>query len=184
MIEFPRLAWPPRTTPARSTIDAARWSATDLQARTVITSVVQQRIADPQDLLDAAYRITRLRRRAVIFAAIHDAAGGSESVSEQDFVLLCRHNGLPTPTRQSSVRDSTGRARFRDAFFEEWNLHVEIDGSQHMDARNWWADMQRQNAMWTPGVRVLRFPAWAIRNEPEKVVAILRQALIEQGWRP
>jgi hypothetical protein len=183
-IDFETGVWPPRATPERSVIDAARWAYSDDRARAIITAAVQQRIAEPQRLLEAAYRVTRLRRRALIFATIHDAAGGSESISEQDFLLLCRDGGLPTPTRQSVIQDRSGRNRYRDAHFEEWGLHVEIDGSQHMDATSWWADMQRQNDMWTPGTRVLRFPAWAIRNEPDKVIAILRQALIEAGWRP
>jgi len=177
-------AWPPRTTSARSAVDAARWSPSPNRARAIITAVVQQRLATPADLLDAAFRLSRMAHRALIFATIHDAAGGSESIHEQDFLGLCRRGRLPEPSRQSVVTSADGRARYRDAFFEEWNLHVEIDGSHHMDARNWWADMQRQNAMWTPGVRVLRFPAWAIRNQPEMVIATIRRALIEAGWRP
>jgi uncharacterized protein DUF559 len=183
-VDFQAKAWPPRTTSARSAIDAARWSSSDNRARAIITAVVQQRLATPADLLDAAYRVTRMTRRELIFATIHDAAGGSESINEQDFLNLCRRGGLPEPTRQSVVRGPDGRARYRDAHFEEWNLHVEIDGSHHMDVGSWWADMQRQNSMWTPGVRVLRFPAWAIRNEPEKVIEAVRRALIEAGWRP
>jgi hypothetical protein len=48
--------------------------------------------------------------------------------------------------------------------------------------RDWWADMQRQNALWVAGDRVLRFPAWAIRHDPESVIAQLRAALTAGGW--
>jgi very-short-patch-repair endonuclease len=63
-------------------------------------------------------------------------------------------------------------------------VHVEIDGAQHIEAETWWADMRRQNALWIQGVRVLRFPAWVLRERPSEVFAQIRQALIEAGWRP
>ncbi len=116
-------------------------------------------------------------------ATVRDAAGGSHSVPELDFLALCRSGGLPEPDRQAVMVDSGGRRWYRDAFFEEWNLHIEIDGGQHMDVQNWWADMQRQNAMWTAGARILRFPAWAVRNEPGRVIEQVRAALLAAGWR-
>jgi very-short-patch-repair endonuclease len=80
--------------------------------------------------------------------------------------------------------DADGRRRYRDAHFEEWGVHVEIDGGQHTEVAAWWADMRRQNAMAVAGDRVLRFPAWAIRNKPDEVITAVRTALIAAGWRP
>jgi hypothetical protein len=177
-------ASPPRTTAERSAIDAARWARSDYRARAIIAAAFQQRLVRGDEMLAAIYRITRLERRDLIISTVHDAAGGSESISELDFLNLCRRAGLPEPSRQTVVTDAAGRRRYRDAHFEEWKLHVEIDGSQHMDVKSWWADMQRQNDMWTTGERVLRFPAWALRNEPQKVIAAVRAALINAGWRP
>jgi very-short-patch-repair endonuclease len=71
-----------------------------------------------------------------------------------------------------------------DAYFEQWRLHVEVDGGQHMEVRQWWADMKRQNALWIPGDRVLLFPSWAIRHRPAEVVAQVRAALTAAGWTP
>ncbi len=61
-------------------------------------------------------------------------------------------------------------------------MHVEIDGGQHTDAHTWWADMQRQNELWIPGDRVLRFPAWVVRARPAEVVGQMRAALAAGGW--
>jgi hypothetical protein len=174
----------PRTTPARSVIDAARWAESDDQARVVITAAFQQRLVDGTAMLTALARMPRFRRRNLITVTIHDAAGGTESVSEQDFLRLCRRGRLPVPTRQSVVVDAAGRRRYRDAYFEQWHVHVEIDGGQHVDVANWWADMRRQNDMGIGGDRVLRFPAWTIRNEPDAVIAQLRAALEAAGWIP
>ena len=177
-------AAPPRTTTERSAIDAARWARSDDRARTIVTAAFQQRLVLPAEMLAGVHRISRLERRELIISTIHDAAGGSESISELEFFDLCRRGGLPLPSRQTVMKDASGRRRYRDAYFEEWRLHVEIDGGQHMDVGSWWADMQRQNEMWISGDRVLRFPAWALRNEPQKVVAAVRRALINAGWRP
>jgi very-short-patch-repair endonuclease len=61
-------------------------------------------------------------------------------------------------------------------------VHVEIDGCQHLDVRQAWADMRRQNQLWIAGDRVLRFPAWALRSDPDAVLAQVRQALRAAGW--
>ena len=63
-------------------------------------------------------------------------------------------------------------------------MHIEVDGSQHLDPRHAWADMQRQNNLWIAGDRVLRFPTWAVRQAPAAVAAQLRAALHAAGWRP
>jgi very-short-patch-repair endonuclease len=59
---------------------------------------------------------------------------------------------------------------------------VEIDGSWHTDADAWWADMRRQNELWIAGDRVLRFPAWLVRQRPARVAAQVRAALMAAGW--
>jgi hypothetical protein len=175
---------PPRTSAARAAIDATRWTYRDDRARAIIAAAFQRRLVDGPGMLAALGRLARVRRRGLILETIQDAAGGTESISEQDFLRLCRRGGLPTPTRQSVVTDASGRRRYRDAYFEPWKVHVEIDGGLHMDVRSWWADMRRQNEMWVAGDRVLRFPAWAVRNEPDRVLGTMRDALMAAGWRP
>jgi very-short-patch-repair endonuclease len=59
-----------------------------------------------------------------------------------------------------------------------------VDGAHHMDARQWAADMRRQNDVWIAGDRILRFAAFDLRSRPETVVAQLTAALRAAGWRP
>ena len=174
---------PSRTSPARSVVDAAQWASTDANARAIIASAFQQRLVDRPAIDEVLHRVRRIRRRALIASTAHDASGGSESISELDLLQLCRQGKLPAPTRQSVVTDARGRRRYRDAYFERWRVHVEIDGGQHMDVSAWWSDMKRQNDMWTTGDRVLRFPAWAIRSHPDDVIDQIRTALNAAGWR-
>ena len=90
---------------------------------------------------------------------------------------------MPEPSRQATRTDRDGRRRYRDVFFDEWRVQVEIDGSQHTDVRAWYADMRDHNEAAITGVRLLRFPGWALRHRPAEVIADVRAALKAAGWR-
>jgi len=179
-----RVGGPLHTMPARSVVDAAQWAGSDDEARLIVAAAFQQRLVVNAEIDDVLVRMPVVRRRRLIQLTADDARGGSHALAELDLVELCRGGGLPLPSRQVVRTDRRGRRRYLDAFWEEWGLHVEIDGAHHMDVAQWWADMQRQNALWVAGERVLRFPAWLVRERPDEVIAQLRAALIAAGWRP
>jgi hypothetical protein len=176
-------AAPPCTRAARSVVDAARWTRFDDRARAVIAAAHQQRLVRGDDIEREVDAMPRMRRRGLIVEAARDARGGVHSLPEAEFVRLCRDAGFPRPSCQVVRDDSNGQRRYLDAVFDSWQVHVEIDGGQHMEVRQWWADMKRQNDLWVSGGRVLRFPSWAIRHRPTEVVAQLRAALTAAGWR-
>jgi len=178
------LGVPPCTMPARSVVDAAQWAATDVRARAIVAAAFQQGLVAGGEVHRVLARMPRVRRRAMIASMADDARGGSQSVSEADLRALCRRAGLPEPDRQVVRTDARGRRRYLDAYFEEWKVQVEVDGAQHVEVSHWWADMRRQNDLWIAGVRILRFPAWVIRERPDEVVAQIRAALMAAGWRP
>lgn len=175
---------PPCTMPGRSMIDAAQWAASDAEAVTVIAATFQQRLVCLADVAPLLTRMRRLRRRPVIVAAVADASGGAESTYEIEFLRLCRRARLPEPVRQAVRTDRSGGRRYCDVLFEQWRVQVEIDGSQHMEVRAWYADMRQGNDVAISGVRLLRFPGWAVRHRPDEVIADVRAALIAAGWRP
>lgn len=170
---------PPRTMLGRSLVDAAAWAATDRLAHAILAAGVQQRLVRTADLGSVVERCQRVPRRALMRATLADIAGGAEALSELDFCDLVRRFGLPEPDRQFERLDEQGR-RWLDAVWEWARLIVEIDGRWHMDARAWWADMQRDNELIIGGYRVLRFPAFVVRERPEavarQIVLALRQA--------
>jgi very-short-patch-repair endonuclease len=61
--------------------------------------------------------------------------------------------------------------------WEAARLIVEVDGFWHTEAGAWWADMQRDNEFTVSGYRVLRFPAFAVRTEPDRVAQQILDAL-------
>lgn len=56
---------------------------------------------------------------------------------------------------------------------------VEVDGIHHLDAAQYWADMDRDNDFTLSGYRVLRFPAFAVRYNPGYIARKIREALEE-----
>jgi hypothetical protein len=178
-----RLGRPPCTMPARSLVDAARWAPTDRDAVAVIAAGFQQRLVGAVDMAPVLDRMTHVKRRQLIVAAVADAAGGAESIAEIDFARLCRRHGLPEPSRQAVRLDAAGRRRYRDVYFDRWRLQVEIDGAQHMETSSWYADMRQQNEIAIAGERLLRFPAWVIRRNPDEAAEQVRAALTAAGWR-
>jgi very-short-patch-repair endonuclease len=173
---------PPRTVAARALLDAAQWARSDNEARTIIAATLQQRLVLAAQVHTVLMEMTAIHRRPVIVTALSDAAAGAHSLPEMEFLALCRTGRLPTPTLQHRRKDARGRQWVLDGLFEEYRVHVEIDGSHHMDVRQFWADMQRQNELWVAGERVLRFPSWVVRNRPAEVIATLTAALRAAGW--
>jgi hypothetical protein len=49
---------------------------------------------------------------------------------------LVTHSRLPEPSRQVVRRDAGGRRRYLDTLFQQWGVHVEIDGGQHLEPRH------------------------------------------------
>jgi very-short-patch-repair endonuclease len=168
---------PPRTLLPRSLVDAAAWMATDDRARAVLAAGVQQRLVRPDHLLAVAAGSPRLRRRQLIRTTLGDVAGGAEALSELDLAALIRRFRIPEPDRQASRRDQHGRRRWLDAVWEAARLIVEVDGFWHTEAGAWWSDMQRDNEFTVSGYRVLRFPAFAVRADPDRVAQQILAAL-------
>jgi very-short-patch-repair endonuclease len=180
--EHRQIGRPPRTTTARSVTDAAAWARNADEARFVLAAACQQRRVNPAEVLEVLATMSRVRRRKLIRTTIADIEGGAHSLSELDFVTLCRRYHLPPPDLQRQRRDADGRKRYLDAYWTEWQVHVEVDGAHHMDVREWAADMLRQNRIWIAGDRILRFPGWLLRTHPADVAAQVRAALSAAGW--
>ncbi len=159
---------------------AARHFADPRPACGLFAAAVQQRLATPTELLVAVSSKTCTRHRRILTASLHDIAGGSQALTELDFVRICRRHRLPVPQRQAVRRDSDGARRYLDASWmraDGRSVIAEVDGALHLTVTNWWADQQRQNALSLNGALILRFPSWALRTDEAGVVRQLRAAL-------
>lgn len=170
---------PRRTRMARSLVDAAAWMPTDRGAMAVLAAGVQQRLVRADDLCLVAERIATLHRRRLVIDLLADIAGGSQAISELDFIrLVVRPFRLREPSRQSARRDHRGRRRWIDIAWDDRKVAVEVDGAQHTeDPLQRWDDMERDIDLALDGYQILRFPAWLVRKDPEYVARRVQEAL-------
>lgn len=178
------LGQPPMTSAARSTVDAASWAHTDREAISLVTMAFAQRMVTLEEIRDVLNRMPRVKRRQLIWVVAADAAGGAEPVDELDLTALLRRNGLPLPDRQAVRLDTSGRRRYLDVSFMDSPVRVEIDAAHQLDPELAWAEADEQNRRTGVAEYALRFPAWVVRDRPDKVAADIRRALIAAGWRP
>jgi hypothetical protein len=146
----------------------------------LLAATVQQRLVTPEGLYDALERFPRLRHRRALLLAVGDIAGGSEALSEIDFVRLCRRHGLPEPLCQTPRREPGGRWRYLDATWRRGDgrlVVVEVDGALHLAPGRWWDDQLRQNELALGDALVLRFPSVVLRTAERHVADQLRRAL-------
>jgi hypothetical protein len=172
----------PACAPDRAVVDAVQWARSDREARLIVAASFQQGLVTLAALERALREQPKARRRALIETTAEDCAGGSHSLAELDFLGLCREHDLPRPTRQVMRRDGRGRRRYVDAFFDEWMVAVEIDGSHHLDVQQMWDDAVKANSLELAGYTVLRYPAYVIRTEAARIAEDIRQALRQRGW--
>jgi hypothetical protein len=175
---------PVRTRMIRSLVDAAAWMATDRGAQALLAAGVQQRLVRVSDLTRLVEDNERLPRHTLMKVTLGDIEGGSQALSELDFMAnVVRGCHVPVPTRQVPRRDSQGKRRWLDVLYEDVHLAIEIDGAGHLDILRYWDDMNRDNELKLAGYTVLRFPAYIVRYYPELVAAKIRQAFLDAGIR-
>lgn len=144
-------------------------------------AAVQQGLTTPGRLRAELRALGRVRGTVALAAALDDLDGGSRSWLERRFRRLLRDAGLPPPVGNHPVELGTRRV-WLDACYPVERVAIELDGrAYHLDARDWEADLERQNDVVLEGWLLLRFPARAIRDDPESVAAAVRRALEERG---
>lgn len=161
------------TTPLRT--------VTDLASRRDITeAVVAIDMATHAKLTDLAtlthFVQTHAGRKGVkkLRRALALADPGAESPMETRLRLQLVMAGLPPPSTQIELRDSSGSLLGRaDLYYPEMRLVIEYDGEGHRDRMV--ADLRRQNALLNAGFHLLRFTA-ADLHIPGFVVARIRDA--------
>lgn len=175
---------------ARAVIDSAAWKSSPRLACALVAAAVQQRIATPEQLAQELSGAGMVRHRRVLASALQDIAGGSQALSEIDFVRICRKAGLPKPEQQVVRRDRDGRRRYLDARIRRPDgrvILVEVDGAMHLIVSRWWDDQSRSNDLVIEdGAIMLRFPAAVLRTDEPRVIDQLQRAYFgtdAPAWR-
>jgi len=172
----------PRVRPETAATRGALWARTDRQAALILIMAVQQRLTTAKRLQWELGRIHRHPRRQLVHELIADLTDGVQALGELDFARMCRHRGLPAPSRQVVRRGSRGRS-YLDVYFDDYALVVEIDGIGHLGGLQPVDDALRQNAVSLCADTVLRIPVLGLRVAADAFLDQVADGLVARGWR-
>lgn len=170
----------PRVRTETAVVNAAAWAVSERQAALLVVLAVQQGMTTASRLMREVARRGRVRRRGFLYRLLRDVQGGARALGELDFARLCRAHGIPPPSRQRVRSGPRGRI-YLDAWWEEYQVGVEIDGVQHLQGLHPVADAMRDNEVLLSGGPTLRIPSLGLITEPAAFMAQVDQLLSRHG---
>jgi len=151
--------------PARAAVDVGITSSRRRDVDHVIADVLQRGLCTVPELEVEAAALGR-RLTSWLRMAVGDARRGMRSVGEADLRRAIVVAGVPEPDWGAAIETPSG-TYFVDAYWRHAGVAAEADGAAfHLSAGDWGADLKRQNAIHSVGVRLFRFPVRRLRAEP------------------
>lgn len=154
----------------------AGYEATPRAGHALLAATVQQRLSTANRMIEWVNKLRPLRRAKPFKRTLADIDGGAQSGAELDVGRMCRDFGLAPPIRQTPRTDSAGKRRWTDC---EWRLLngtilvLEVDGSFHMEVRQWGDDVKRARRIAAVNRIVVRCTAYEVRHEAAELAADL-----------
>ena len=154
----------PVTPAARAVVDVSLTARRRADVEHAVSDALQRDLVTVPALFEEARSVGR-RLGPWLRSALEDAARGMRSVGESDLRRVIVAAGLPEPEWNAPVDTPAGRF-FVDALWRSVGVGAEADGRQwHLSARDWSADLVRQNALHGAGLVLLRFPVPRLRGD-------------------
>ncbi|RIK14681.1 MAG: hypothetical protein DCC50_10490 [Acidobacteria bacterium] len=173
-----------RTKPHVAAVRAAEWARSDRAAATLLAMTVQQRLVSTEALLQRWESVRRSRRRRVLDGVIRDICDGAHSINELDVADACRARGIRAPSRQQVRTGPAGRV-YLDLFWDEEEVHAEVQGAHHFVGLKVVDDSLRVNdlAISSRALISLQIPVLGWRVSPDRFLDQIAAALEEGGRR-
>lgn len=151
-----------------------------------ISIATQRGLTTPPRLRRALLGRTRMHDRRLVEDLLADVAEGVQSPLELRYRNdVERAHGLPTGTRQAARRsgrlEPTARS-FRDVYYDDFALVVELDGKAGHVERGRLRDLRRDNVTALRGERTLRYGWFDITEEPCLSAYQVAAGLRLGGW--
>lgn len=173
---------PPRTRIEHTVLDLIGLTSTLDDACGWVTRACGRRLTTEQRLLAVMATRTRQRWRDPLTEVLTDPGSGVHSVLEYRYYRdVERAHGLPRAVRQ--LRVITGRrSAYRDAFYEGYQVVVELDGLLAHPDEDRWRDIRRDNAAAADGSVTLRYGWSDVTKNGCRTAAEVARVLIQRGW--
>lgn len=169
---------------ARAVADAARGLRELRDVRAVVAAAVQSRRCTVEQL-EAELTSGSVRGSALFRAALSEVAQGARSGPEAELLDLIRRARLPMPLLNPRLFAGEEFLARPDAWWPDVAVAVEVDSKEwHLSPESWEHTMRRHSRMTAHGILVLHFTPRQIREEPDDVLATIRDALGSRRGQP
>ena len=174
---------PPRTSVEETVLDLAHLARTFDDACGWITRACGRRLTTEGKLRAALASRKKMRWRPELDDVLAAAGDGIHSVLEYRYLRdVERAHGLPRSRHQVRVVID-GKTVYRDFYYDECQVAVEVDGRlAHPDDERW-RDSQRDIQAGAHGVQTCRYSWRDIYGHPCETAVLQARILQQRGWR-
>jgi len=173
---------PPRTTVEETVLDLIQVSRTFDDACGWLTRACGKRLTTEAKLRDALSLRKKMPWRAELDDVLAAVGDGIHSVLEYRYVRdVERAHGLPRSKHQVRVVID-GQVMYRDVYYDEYRLAVELDGRLAHPDEERWRDSRRDNKSGARGVYTARYSWRDVYGHPCETAFLQAQLLRERGW--
>ena len=147
-----------------------------------ITRACGRRLTTEKKLRAAMAVRKKMRWRVELDDVLAAAGDGIHSVLEYRYLRdVERAHGLPRSRHQVRVVID-GRSAYRDAYYEEYRLAVELDGRLAHPDEERWRDSQRDNKAGVHGIQTARYGWRDVYGRACETAVLQAQILRRRGW--
>lgn len=173
----------PRTRIEDTVLDLAAAAPTFDHAYSWIARSVSRKLVSVDALRAALVTRKRVRWRAWLNDALEDAADGIHSSLERRYVRdVERAHGLPR-SRHQTRRQLGGKVHYRDNWYPEYRVVVEVDGPAYHQNERIQLDKDRDNVnLALDDVKTHRFGPVAVTEKACETAALVAVTLRRNGW--
>jgi predicted transcriptional regulator of viral defense system len=173
---------PPRTSAEETVLDLAHLAPSFDDACGWITKACARRLTTEEKLRAAVAVRKKMRWRSELNDVLAAAGNGIQSVLEYRYLRdVERAHGLPRSRHQVRVVID-GQVAYRDAYYEEYQAAVELDGRLAHPDEERSRDRRRDNLAHARGVQTSRFDWRDVYAHACETAVLQAQILRRRGW--
>ena len=174
---------PPRTSIEETVLDLTELAQSFDDACGWITRAIGRRLTTAERLAEALQQRKKMRWRPELEDLLKAAGDGIHSVLEYRYLRdVERAHGLPRSRHQVRVVID-GKVVYRDAYYEEYRLAVELDGRLAHPDEERRHDRHRDIRAGIDGILTTRYDWQDVRGHPCETAWLQARILRDRGWR-
>jgi hypothetical protein len=174
---------PARTNLEETVFDLIELAVTFDDACGWITRAVGKRLTTDERLSAALKLRKKIRWRSQLEDVLMAAGDGIHSVLEYRYLRdVERAHGLPRSRHQVRMV-ADGKIVYRDAYYQEYQLAVELDGRLAHPEEERRHDRHRDNKAGMDGILTTRYDWQDVRGHPCETALVQARILRRRGWR-